>query len=77
MQIQVGNKTAINTVNCRDLILALGKKTCFHVFHQVELGSDDFSISAVQERLRYRETSRIQGVLHPILPVHLQMAEVR
>lgn len=43
------------------------------MLHQVELCPNDISISTVQEGLGYRETSRKQSLLHPILPVHLQV----
>lgn len=42
-----------------------------HMLHQVELCSDDVRISAVQDGLRNGEACREQGLLHPILPVHL------
>ena len=47
------------------------------MLHQVKLCSNDFSISAVQERLRHREASREQSPLYPILPVHLQIKSQR
>lgn len=59
-------------LDCRDFMLALEAKTYLHMLHHVELCSNDFNISAVQERLRYRETSSKQGLLHLILPLQLQ-----
>lgn len=47
-------------------------KTCLYVLHQIKLCSNDLSISAEQQRLRNRETNRIQSFLDPELPVHLQ-----
>lgn len=43
------------------------------MLHHIELCPNDISISTVQEGLGYRETSRKQSLLHPILPVHLQV----
>lgn len=42
------------------------------MLHHIELCSNDLSISAEQQRLRNRETHRIQSFLDPKLPVHLQ-----
>lgn len=47
-------------------------KTCLYVFHHIKLCSNDLSIGAEQQRLRNRESHRIQSFLDPKLPVHLQ-----
>lgn len=48
------------------------KKTCLHMLHHVKLCSNYFSIGTEKQRLRNRETQRMQSFLDTKLPLHLQ-----